>query len=76
MKQAKKAELFKEFLQGNEILVVDKSSASRRRLTKTLVDMGSKRNLVHSVAHYSEAIEVIKTKKPKLILSDFAVNGG
>lgn len=76
MKQAKKAELFKEFLQNNEILVVDKSSASRRRLTKTLVDMGSKRNLVHSVAHYSEAIEIIKTNKPKLILSDFAVNGG
>lgn len=76
MKQAKKAELFKEFLQNNEILVIDKSSASRRRLTKTLVDMGSKRNQVHSVSHYSEAIEVIKTNKPKLVLSDYAVNGG
>lgn len=76
MKQAKKVELFKEFLQNNDILVVDKSSASRRRLTKTLVDMGSKRNQVHSVAHYSEAIEIIKTNKPKLVLSDYAVNGG
>lgn len=76
MKQAKKAELFKEFLSNNEILIVDKSSASRRRLTKTLVDMGSKRNQVHSVAHYSEAIEVIKTNKPKLVLSDFSINGG
>lgn len=76
MKPEKKAELFKEFLSNNEVLVVDKSSASRRRLTKTLVDMGSKRNLVHSVAHFSEAKEIIKDNNPKLILSDYTINGG
>ena len=76
MKAEKKAELFKEFLNDNQVLIVDKSSASRRRLTKTLVDMGSKRNLVHSVAHFSEAIEVIKENNPKLILSDYTINGG
>ncbi len=76
MKGEKKKELFKEFLSNNQILVVDKSSASRRRMTKTLVDLGSKRNQVHSVAHYSEAIDIIEKEKPKLILSDYAINGG
>jgi CheY-like chemotaxis protein len=76
MKDEKKKELFKDFLINNEILVVDKSSASRRRLTKSLVDMGGKRQLIHSVAHFSEAVEIIKDSKPKLVLSDYTVNGG
>ena len=76
MSKDKKAQLFKDFLATGDILIVDKSSASRRRLTKTIVDMGGKRNQVHSVAHFSEAIEIIDSKKPKLILSDYEVNGG
>lgn len=76
MKADKKRELFKQFLETNHILIVDKSSASRRRLTKTLCDMGAKRAQVDSVAHYSEASDVISEKKPKLILSDYAINGG
>jgi CheY-like chemotaxis protein len=76
MKAEKKKQLFQEFLKKNKVLIVDKSSASRRRLVKTLVDMGSKRNLISSVAHYSEAIDVIKSEKPKLVLSDFRVAGG
>lgn len=76
MKADKKEALFKEFLESSEILITDKSSASRRRLTKTLVDMGAKRNQISSIAHYSEALEVIESKKPKLILSDYALNGG
>jgi CheY-like chemotaxis protein len=76
MKKEQKKEAFKEFLASNEVLVVDKSSASRRRLTKTIVDMGGKRQQVHSVAHFSEAVEIIEKHKPKLVLSDFSINGG
>ena len=76
MKDDKKKELFKEYLASGSILIVDKSSASRRRLVKTIVDMGAKRNQVHSVAHFTEAKDVIETHKPKLILSDFELNGG
>lgn len=76
MKEEKKKELFEEYLKTGNILVVDKSSASRRRLVKTIVDMGSSRNQVDSVAHFSEAIEIIDTKKPKLILSDYDLTGG
>lgn len=76
MNEAKKIELFKAFLSTNDILIADKMSASRRRLVKTLVDMGAKRARIESVSHYSEAVDFIKTKKPKLILSDFTINGG
>ncbi len=76
MKDDKKKSLFKEFLKNNQILIVDKSSASRRRLTKTLVDMGASRANIGSVAHYDEALEIIKDQNPQLILSDYMVTGG
>lgn len=76
MKAEKKEELFKAYLKDCEIVIADKSSASRRRLVKTLVDMGANRQQVHSIAHYAEAIDVMDNKKPKLVLSDYAMNGG
>lgn len=76
MKREEKEKLFKLFLADNEIIIADKSSASRRRLVKTIVDMGAKRNQIHSVAHYSEAIAIIESNKPKLILSDYKLSGG
>ena len=76
MKQSDKLNLFRKFLSDNQIIIADKSSASRRRLVKTIVDMGAKRNQIHSVAHYSEAIDIIDSDKPQLILSDYKINGG
>jgi CheY-like chemotaxis protein len=76
MKDEKKISLFKEFLGNNQILIVDKSSASRRRLIKTLCDMGANRSQVGSVAHYTEALQIIKDENPQLILSDYMVSGG
>ena len=76
MKTEEKQDLFRKFLSENQIVIADKSSASRRRLVKTIVDMGAKRNQIHSVAHYSEAVNVIESEKPKLILSDYKINGG
>lgn len=72
----KKRELFSKFLKENKVLIVDKSSASRRRLLKTIVDMGCPRQQIFSVAHYSEASETIKNDRPKLVLSDFSIQGG
>ena len=76
MSDLKKKQLFKEFLAKNKILIADKSSASRRRLVKTLVDLGANRQSIHSIAHYSEAIDIIDNEKPALILSDYTLNGG
>lgn len=76
MKGEKKRELFRDFLAKNKVLLVDKSSASRRRLMKTLVDMGCSRQRIFSVSHYSEAMDVINSEKPKLVLSDYSLQGG
>ena len=76
MNEKKQQALFKEYLKESEIIIADKSSASRRRLVKTLCDMGATRNQVHSVAHYSEALDVMDNAKPKLVLSDYKLNGG
>ena len=76
MKKQDKKKLFKEFLEKNHVLIADKNAASRRRLMKTICDLGGKRNQVHCVYHYSEAVELVKEKTPKLILSDFNLNGG
>lgn len=76
MDGSKRRELFKEFLGKNKVLLVDKSSASRRRLVKTLVDMGCSRPNIFSVAHFAEAMDVVHKEKPKLVLSDFSIQGG
>ena len=76
MNSEKKRELFKEFLARNKVLLVDKNSSSRRRLVKTLVDMGCKRSQIFSVGHYAEALDIVNTERPKLVLSDYAIPGG
>lgn len=76
MKAEKQKALFKSFLSENSILVADKSAASRRRLTKTLRDLGCKRERLFSVSSFAEAKEIIETESPKLILSDYSIQGG
>lgn len=76
MSSAKKREIFKDFLSKNKVLLVDTSTASRRRLVKTLVNMGCGRSDIFPVAHYSEALDVFRREKPKLILSDYTIQGG
>lgn len=71
-----KKQIFLDFIKEANILIVDKSSASRRRLVKTFVDFGAKRNQLHSVGHADEAKEVINEIKPKLVISDYHLNGG
>lgn len=73
---SKKMELFTEFISKNHIVIADKNPAARRRLIKTLVDMGAKRQSISSLANYSEILEVIHEKQPQLILADFDLNGG
>ncbi len=75
MSNLKKRKLFKDFISRNQVLIVDKSTASRRRLAKTLVNLGGKRNLIHSVSHFSEAKDIISELKPQLVISDYKING-
>lgn len=71
-----KKELFKKFLEENDVLIVDKNPSSRNRLLKTISDLGSKRHMIHSVGSMIEAEDIINTKKIGLVLSDYFIGGG
>lgn len=71
-----KKEVFKKFLEENEVLIVDKNSSSRNRLLKTMYDLGAKRHMIHTCGHLSEAQGLVETKKIGIVLSDYVIGGG
>lgn len=71
-----KKEIFKEFLEKNEVLIVDKNPGSRNRLLKTMNDLGGKRHMIHTCGHLQEAQDIIKSKNIGVVLSDYIIGGG
>ncbi len=71
-----KKEVFKQFLEENEVLIVDKNPSSRNRLLKTIYDLGAKRHMIHTSGTLAEAQEIIATKKIGVVLSDYFIGGG
>lgn len=71
-----KKEVFKKFLEENEVLIVDKNPSSRNRLLKTIYDLGGKRHMIHTAGSLTEAQEIINTKKIGIVLSDYFIGGG
>lgn len=71
-----KKEVFKQFLETNDVLIVDKNPSSRNRLLKTMSDLGSKRHMIHSCGSLIEAQEFVETKKIGIVLSDYFITGG
>jgi CheY-like chemotaxis protein len=76
MNTKKKKEIFKNFMIESDILIVDKSSASKNRLGKALVDFGANLEKVHQATSYQEARELYESKKPKLVICDYYIVGG
>ncbi len=74
--QKEKRKLFRDFVKDVPILIVDKSSASRKRLAKTLVDLGAKMSLIQMCSSFHQGEEIIEQKGPRLILSDYFLRGG
>lgn len=71
-----KKEIFKDFLDKNEVLIVDKNPGSRNRLLKTLNDLGGKRHMIHTCGHLQEAEQIIKSKNIGAVISDYFIGGG
>lgn len=71
-----KKEVFKSYIEENDILVVDKNTSSRNRLLKIMVDLGAKRHMIHTAGHLEEATQIIETKKIGIVLSDYFIGGG
>lgn len=76
MNNKEKEKLFKEFIFKNHIMIVDKSSASRKRLAKTLNDNDARMNKIHLYSRYEEALADLGEVKPAIILSDFHLGDG
>ncbi len=58
------------------VLVVDKNSGSRNRLLKVMVDLGTKRHMIHTAGNMTEAEQILKDNQIGVVLSDYAVGGG
>lgn len=71
-----KKDIFREFLEENEVLIVDKNPGSRNRLLKTMFDLGGKRHMIHTSGSLAEAEQIIKTKNIGIVLSDYFIGGG
>lgn len=66
-------EILKEFLESNDILIVDSSSSARVSLAGTLATLGAKRNRMSLIGTMDEARSEISRIKPKLIFVDYMV---
>lgn len=71
-----KKEVFKKFIEENEVLIVDKNPGSRNRLLKIMYDLGSKRHMIHTAGELGEAEQIINTKNIRIVLSDYFITGG
>lgn len=71
-----KKDVFKQFLEANEVLIVDKNPSSRNRLLKTVSELGAQRHHIHTCGNLMEAEYFITTHKIGVVLSDYYIGGG
>lgn len=71
-----KKDIFKDYIQNNDVLVVDKNSSSRSRLLKIMSDLGCKRHMIHTAGNLTEAADLLQTKNIGVVLSDYFIGGG
>ncbi|MBY0518698.1 MAG: response regulator [Bacteriovoracaceae bacterium] len=71
-----KKQVVQDYLTKFGVLVVDKNSSSRNRLLKVMVDLGTKRHMIHTAGSMVEAEQILKENQIGLVLSDYVVGGG
>lgn len=71
-----KLDIFRDYIQKIDVLIVDKNPSSRSRLLKIMYDLGCKRNKIFTAGEMSEAEELIATKDVGIVLSDYFIGGG
>ena len=71
-----KLDVFRDYIQKIDVLIVDKNPSSRSRLLKIMYDLGCKRNKIHTAGEMAEAQELIATKNIGIVLSDYFIGGG
>lgn len=68
--------LFKKYLRGVFILILDGNFASRETLTQTLVSLGAEPKYIRTAMNVEEAKREIQNFHPKLILSEYSFEDG
>lgn len=63
--------LFADYVGNNKVFIVDISTASRRRLTKILSDLGAKGYNIVSHSTFEQAETEMEKVKPKIVISDY-----
>lgn len=75
MSETKKDQLIQHLITIN-ILIVDKISASRSRVVKSLNEMGCLQANIKGVGKLEEAKQIIENERPGLIITDYKIKGG
>ncbi len=71
-----KLDIFRDYIQKIDVLIVDKNPSSRSRLLKIMYDLGCKRNKIFTAGEMAEAEELIANKNIGIVLSDYFIGGG
>lgn len=75
-KDSTKTEILNNFMKKARIIVVDRSTSSRTRLSKTLIDLGAMATNILRFSSLQEAQTVMGINKPDIVLCDYKINGG
>jgi len=70
-RQSPEEKILAKFLSKNLIFIVDPSAASRRRLMKTLSELGAITHMIQTYGHYEEAEQAMEEKAPAIVLTDY-----
>lgn len=71
-----KLDVFRDYIQKIDVLIVDKNPSSRSRLLKIMYDLGCKRNKIHTAGEMAEAEQLIFSNNIGIVLSDYFIGGG
>lgn len=71
MKKDKDSEVFKKYLVGRKILVVDPSSSARSGIFKVFSELGAKPSQLVLSSSFQDAINEIDTHKPDIVISEY-----
>jgi tetratricopeptide (TPR) repeat protein len=72
----KQSRLFREFVQGKQVMIVDSRSFSRTVLARALVDIGVQMSQITLESSYQSASESIAKRCPELLISEYDLEGG
>lgn len=62
---------FQQYWESKKVLVADESSSCRTSIARTLIEMGAKTTQIELAGSHSEAMSIIESDRPQVIVSDY-----